>query len=371
MASFYRKRGKEVVVFTSTSGKREALPRALTRHLDGEPDSNIEFWLREYELMNGLRTPIHTTVDIDKYIEQWANYLKSSEVLLKAETIEEHTRHLRQSVVPYFLGLDPPLTDPNDWGFASVRLSSHLKSIGRTDGQIRRATISLRKLYKWMAEERIILGNGALMVRLPKYVPSKTPLERIITPDEILIMAQKESNPDLSLMLLCGYFLSMRPQEVFGAKPSDFKAGSGVVGNLECIKAFRSIGLYDKLAFNVVRQRTTKNQIRPPKLDSYGWVGCFNEAAALAIVNLLRGFGANEYLVKVNLNKLYKEWKKTYDFKPKDLRRSSLYWLGHYTAITVLQLMKQSRHKSIESVLCYLRRPDETVDGGSELDLSA
>ncbi len=56
-------------------------------------------------------------------------------------------------------------------------------------------------------------------------------------------------------------------------------------------------------------------------------------------------------------NKIYKEW--PFDFEPKDLRRASLYWLGHNTSITLIQMMKHARQKSEKSLQLYLRRPEE------------
>jgi hypothetical protein len=67
---------------------------------------------------------------------------------------------------------------------------------------------------------------------------------------------------------------------------------------------------------------------------------------------------------------MYADWAFE-DFAPKDLRRASLYWLGHETQISLLQLMKHARHSSTETTLKYLRRPAESLEEWSVLDLEA
>ena len=113
MASWYRKKGKYVVVFVSTAGKLKALPRDLTRHLDGEPDHNIDYWLTQYEITSGLTKTTSTTPDLTRLVEQYIKYFTSRD--MAAGTAAEHKRHLLQHVIPYFLSQTPPMEDPNAW----------------------------------------------------------------------------------------------------------------------------------------------------------------------------------------------------------------------------------------------------------------
>lgn len=269
MASFSRKRGKEVCVYVFKNGKSVQLPRSLTRHLDHEPDHNIDFWIKNYELVNGLTVPRATTPDLTRYVEQYATFLATRGIV--ESTIAEHVRHLTQSVIPYFLSLTPPMEDPNNWASASIKMHRHLESRNLTSSQIFRCNISLRKFHRWLAEENLILGSGTILLRNPVQEIKTTPLKTTLLPDAVLEKITKELDPDFVLMLLGGYFMSLRPQEIFGLKVGDFRAGR-MVEVLECAKAASSTGLYSKLAVNIVRQRTKQMKVVPPKAGS--GVGC-------------------------------------------------------------------------------------------------
>jgi integrase len=87
-----------------------------------------------------------------------------------------------------------------------------------------------------------------------------------------------------------------------------------------------------------------------------------------------------EPLFPVANRELYKQWTAATSgtevdgITLKDLRRASLYHLGHHTAFSgeLTLLMKHARHKEPQTTMLYLRRPDE--DGPpkvDELDFSA
>ena len=56
----------------------------------------------------------------------------------------------------------------------------------------------------------------------------------------------------------------------------------------------------------------------------------------------------------------------------KDLRRASLYWLGHYSSVDLVALKNHARHRNVETTSLYTRRPLEDVSdlgGDGELNL--
>ncbi len=57
----------------------------------------------------------------------------------------------------------------------------------------------------------------------------------------------------------------------------------------------------------------------------------------------------------------------------KDLRRASLYWLGHYSELNFVDLKNHARHSQPSTTPLYVRRPEEAFDevGGAMLDLDA
>jgi hypothetical protein len=164
-----------------------------------------------------------------------------------------------------------------------------------------------------------------------------------------------------------GYFFSLRPQEIFGLKVSDFRAGTDVL-QLEASKAMVGLDLYGQFVVHVQRQKTKKNKLAPPKKNSKGWVTCFNKEAATAFVQLVADKNPDDYVLDCEPNAFYKDW--PYDFEPKDTRRASLYWLGHNTDITQTQMMKHARQKNPKSLELYLRRPEEVLEKWSGLKVS-
>ena len=55
----------------------------------------------------------------------------------------------------------------------------------------------------------------------------------------------------------------------------------------------------------------------------------------------------------------------------KDLRRASLYWLGHHTQLGLIELKSHARHSKSDTTLLYLRRPNEELDEVDDLNLEA
>jgi integrase len=194
-----------------------------------------------------------------------------------------------------------------------------------------------------------------------------TPLDVFLDPEDILKMVKKETKPDYAKYLLLGYFFSLRPQEIFGLKVSDFRAGTDVL-QLEASKAMVGLDLYGQFVVHVQRQKTKKNKLAPPKKNSKGWVTCFNKEAATAFVQLVADKNPDDYVLDCEPNAFYKDW--PYDFEPKDTRRASLYWLGHNTDITQTQMMKHARQKNPKSLELYLRRPEEVLEKWSGLKVS-
>lgn len=193
-------------------------------------------------------------------------------------------------------------------------------------------------------------------------------------PDEVMEYVAATSDLHLKLTALFGYFSSLRPQEIFALRKGDLIAGSKAE-ELECCKTMASKGLYSRLAVNVHRQRIKNGKFAPPKSHSKGHVAIFDERAAKAIVFLLKD-------VKDPLMPLFphlpdwhmKLWVKNGIPKSttKDLRRASLYYLGHKTALNdLVSLMKHARHKKPETTMLYLRRPGEVTGEWQELDLDA
>jgi hypothetical protein len=129
--------------------------------------------------------------------------------------------------------------------------------------------------------------------------------------------------------------------------------------------------LYDKFAINITKQRTQEGTITKPKAFSVGWVACFNEAAARAVVTHIKAMGTEELFPQRN-DWLFEHWKKfgIPGITLKDLRRSSLYYLGHRVGMEFSGLSAHARHAKPETTMLYLRRPEENMES-LDLDLDA
>jgi hypothetical protein len=356
MASWCRKRGTQVVVFIRINNKNKQLPRSLTKHLDGQPDHNVEHWIREWELKNGKSAPL-SDAKISGLVDRYLSYCKT-DLKRSQGTISEHRRHLTKDIIPFFLshGLD----DLNLWGSASVQMLSALREKGLTNGQIYRCNVALRLFYKWLAEERFVLTDE-IMLRTPDMseYQQTTPLKFTLNPEQVLDLANETTDQDFALSLLVGYFFILRSQELFGLKVGDFRIGV-VVKGLECSKTMHKLGLFDGMAVHIVRQKAKNKLLGEPKNNSKGWVNCFNKEAAIKIIQLLAGRQPGEFILTLEPNIFYHRW--PFKFATKDLRRASLYWLGHNTDMSIVQMMKHARQKSYEALSLYLRRPEESLE---------
>jgi integrase len=370
MAHWQRKHGRYVTIYSTKDGGKVVLPRSMTKHLDGQPDHNIEAWVRQYEQQYEGRERLakiaYDGTELSKLIQSWLAYLTSRGK--SKNTVKEYERMVMRYVLPYFLEGETPLTDPQQWPGKSVKMLSSLQSKGVTDSQVVACNKALRSFYSYLTDEGRIQNGLQIRLRSPIKKTTITPLKKIVSPQEILLWSQRVQDKDLKLMALTGYFFSLRPQEIFSLKKADFGAGSKV-RILECSKSMSRVGLYNKLAVLIQRQKTNWSLVSEPKAKSRGWVCCFNEQAARQIVALLADI--EDDLFPYNNRKLYKMWETSgiKNVTLKDLRRSSLYWLGHNTDIQPLELMKHARHSRIDTTMLYVRRPEEELLNSGVLDL--
>jgi hypothetical protein len=126
---------------------------------------------------------------------------------------------------------------------------------------------------------------------------------------------------------------------------------------------FKKAKLFDRLAVRVERQRHGHDEY-DPKADNIGWVACFDAKAAKEIVKL-----AQTVEFKYRMDSYQRRWKHLkLGFTLKDLRRASLYWLGHHSKLSVVELRNHARHSSLETTSLYVRRPDTDAERGLNLD---
>ena len=364
--AFWNRKRSYVYVYTYRDGRQVALPRSQVTHLDSEPDHNINAWVQQYELQYEKRsiTPDHLLLEsspLAKLVRSYENFLSSRGK--SANTVSWHVRLLRDHAIPFFLEGKQPLSEPATWPSKSIKLLEWLQGRDMSPDNIVRTNIALKGFYNFISDEGFIAPGVSLRLRRPVIRKKNTPLKVSLTPSDVLRFAKKCGDSEVKLMLLVGYFCSLRPQETFGLAPSDFRAGSPVL-ELECSRAMKKAGLYDRLVVNISKQLSPEGHLKGPKSQSKGWVACFDEKAARMIVAELMHRVPSKRLFTTHSRTLFKTWSaKGYPgVTLKDLRRSSLLWLGHHSALQLTQLVKHARHSRIETTMLYLRRPEEHLE---------
>jgi integrase len=369
MAWWQRQRGQFVYVYYRTGGHITALPRASTKHLDSLNDIAINIWLSDWQLKRQkmLRRP----KPVEKYVERYCKFLKDRGRAPK--TIWEHRRSLQEYVLPYFLERQPVLENPNQWPSRSLKFSDYMLGTRKQSvSSCRKAVTALRFFYRFLEEEGLVYTGIPMRVRCPPRLPRDTPLMRVVSPEEVLAFA-RTADPDVGLMAVIGYFFSLRTYEVMALRPADFIAGSNAQ-TLESCRVMRRFGQFDRLVVRIHRQRTGDGEFREPKRASFGHVACFNRAAAEWLVGRLNERARCEllfpYLPDVNI----KKWKRygIPGVTMKDLRRASLYFLGHHAGVELIALKGHARHRFATTTELYLRRPAEVGESiGPLLDLAS
>lgn len=381
MAFWHRKTVKGhsyLYVYTRKNGKQATVPRRFYKHLDGAEDHNIDTWVNEWAAQNEDKqvTPDHILFSDDslnRRLDEWHAYFHGH-LGRDQSTADKYRSLIRRYAIPYFL--EKALKDPGQWPGVSVHLFDYLKKYECSQVLIAEINNALRAFFRWLQEEGLVAWDGDLRLRNSRKESKATTLPHTLQPGEVLGFVRGSSDWQVRLLALAGYFLSLRPQETLALAPEDFAAGSNVAG-LDCCVAMREAGLYDRLAAHVQRQRSAKVQSKEPKAHSKGWVACFDKEAAALLVALVNDLPDGAMLGK-DVRALYRVWAAATSGTPladidlKDLRRASLYWLGHHTKLTPIHLMKHARHKEFETTQLYLRRPEESAPKGrSRLKLGA
>lgn len=368
---FQRKPGKKlprVCVYYSKDGKQVPVPRKFTKHLDGKDDWEIEDWMRWYEAVNNIdsRRVFAELGEFEEVLDQFLAHLKTQK--LNKNTIKIYSNSLKLTL-PHFL------QEPNldAWYLLTGGLYKHLLKLAISAEQHNRANQSFGAFYRWLQLQGMVKHRHGLMLVNRPSERSKTPLERVIEPDEVLAWARAQASPELKFMALAGFFLSLRTGETFGARKTDFVAGA-VARKMEAAKVLAKAGMPCNLVMNVQTGRRANGETYgSTDLKRGGIVGCFNQEAAQMLVKLINAAQDN-LIIQDKPEKWIKLWSKQgiANITLKDLRRASLYWLGHYTDITLVGLQSHARHTDPKTTALYYRRPEEEFEGSLDvLDLDA
>lgn len=384
MAYWNRHKGHVYFYSYYVKGKRQKKPKQIPRkqysELDGASDEVIEQWRLDWERRwekNDKFDP-ESIILSDSLITSYLEKYKAHLLKYKAKsTAVNRISVIRRYAIPYFLNNNPPLRDPQQWISISIRLLEYLEEKKLSWSMMAAINTDLRGFYNFMIEEGIIQHGRALPLRFPKKTEEDklSPLPYIIEPQAMLNWVNKQSNYNVKLLGLLGYFCSLRPQESFGLKRSDFHAKPSTLKDLDCVKVMEKVGLFTKFVVHIDRQRDNYGAESDPKGLSRGFAACFNQEAATLIVGLISKLKPEEYLFSKNNKSLYDLWSEAkLGLTLKDLRRSSIRYLGYETRFSEspLLLKDHARHEEFETTLLYLRPPvqNSADDQPDELDIT-
>jgi hypothetical protein len=253
------------------------------------------------------------------------------------------------------------LVDPFQWTYKSGGLATYLVNERKVSGyMVKKCNVALRLFWDYLIDIGEMHQSIALRLKTVKLPKPNTPLERVFTPEDIFKIADK-LEPELRLLVLCGYFMSIRPQELFALRAIAFSAGVKAI-SFQCSKVMKEAGLYHGLVAYVDRQRTQSGKIADPKGGIKAYVSCWNQKAAeqiVALVQVLHNPG-KEYLYPMPNDHYFKRWDDyNLGLTIKDTRRSSLLWLGEYSKLPPVAIKNHARHTKMETTDKYLRRPTE------------
>lgn len=367
MAFYGRKNGK-VYVYYRQGGKQTQLKRHLTCHLDGAEPHQIEAFVSnigyKYEKLRLVpESGLYSDDRLSLLVEDFKKTRLAEGYAL--DTVRYQCNLLLDWGIPFFLSQKEPLKDPNQWPGVTNKLREYLRQRMIPPNAVRKLRTALLKFWQFLKEEGIIHTNQPLILYRCKENQKETPLKNVLQPSDVLSWAKKVDVPvEVKLMGLLGYFFSLRPQETFAVRKKDFDLGEDALKH-ECSKVMKELlNLKKFMALLVHQQRRADGSFLKPKAHSKGWVCCFNEKASEMIVSLLKDASWEELLIaSYKPNWQYSRWNKhgIEGITLKDLRRSSLYYLGQHTKMgeRVLTLKLHARHSRLETTELYCRRPTE------------
>jgi integrase len=360
MAYWQRRSGKvRVLSYDPKTKKTAALPRVQSEHLDDLPDTDLDDWVRRWSGLklvtskNPKQTPVREP-NILAQLERYLAYLEQNEGK-HPTTRDGHRRFLADYALPYFVNRCECLTVA-EFSKHSKGLTDWLsKEVKTSPKQIKRVNQSLAKFWRWAVEES--LGSGELVLRRLPVERRQTPLQFTLKPSEVIGWSTRRA--DVHLFGLIAYFFSLRPQEVMALEKRDFATGSKAL-SFECSKAMVNSGLDGCLVVNIVKQNSKVVGITEPKSSSRGVVACFSSEARIIIQRALDQREPGR-LFPLSIDHYYHLWARwgIPGITLKDLRRASIYWLAHYSSLSLPALRNHARHSSIETTGLYTRRPEE------------
>lgn len=360
LAFIQLRRKTKIYAYYNEGDRLLQIPRALTKHLDGQPLAVAEEWVQDWERRHGKTVQrsarIHLRPD-DKLTALWAQYQthQGQRSSRRERTAQKETLLLEKHIAPYFVG-EHGKKDPAQWHSLVPGFHDYLFTRFKGRATIQKTLWTLERFGAYLVFKQHMTFPFA--VQPPAQGNAKvTPLKVRLSPDEVLKYAKQDRA--CALMVLLGYFAALSPSELFALERADLLTGD--VAEVECktLKGLRKHGLGSRLGVRVNKTLShagvdllTKNDYRT------GVVNVWNADAAKMIAALMKEAPEGRLFPhsRSHNEKAFRLGVKL-GCTPHDLRRASCLYLGREKRLELTLLQEHMRHAEIETTMLYCREP--------------
>lgn len=373
MAYFSRRHARYVTVYYYYENKLHTLPREKTRHLDDLNDQQIQDWIDKWEKDHGIkrvRSRLKTVLKADELVALFEQYLEQKRYLRNTNVgvLRRELSHFNKYILPYFVQKHTE-RDITKWYKHTAGLSVYLKK------EVELSNNTTKKIA-WMVERfgKYLFAKGIIASVWHVPIPvlgrkASTPLKQELTPDYLLQVAST-LDAKWRLVVLLGYFASLRPGETFALQKEDFVTGSKAKELAKTYTRFNKMGIGSGLTVSITKalNSETGEPSLPKTHYSYGFVNIWHIEAAKQLAGLLKQLPTGK-LFDGHRRHLFKGYKSlNLPFTLHDLRRASALYLGRTLSVDPLLLQDHLRHSNISTTMIYTRRPTEDVVLASNQD---
>lgn len=378
MAYWQRRRDHQVTVYyyDRESKKVRAVPREEVAHLDPLSDEEVAAWVVDWESSHGyrrVRSRTRALVKSDRLASLIQGFLDDHAAMreTKDKLRQDMRRYLEHYIVGYFVQQNGEKSVRHWWrltpDFPRWLRSTYPRLHITT---IKKIIQTLRRFGVYLATHYVIPQPWLLQLPRIKQRP-QTPLIRPLSPTDVFSIAKK-LEPKWKLMVLLGYFASMRPEEIYVLTRADFLTGERAKRDAKTHSRFARAGIGSGLSVAITRTKTREGELPLMKtVYSYGVVNVWSAEAAKEIAAVVRAAGDGPFFPgsRYSLDREFKRIVRPLLAAPAyDLRRASGLYLGREIGLDPLLLQDHFRHSSIQTTMLYTRRPLDEVEGADTQD---
>lgn len=376
MAYWNRRRGREVTAYyyDINQKKNVQVPRTETRHLDDLLDEDIDKWLEEWEQSKGIariRSVQRVVLGTDELKRLIESHLEDHSIRRNTRdvTLNGYRYHFYTYIVPYFVS-EKSEKDVRKWYLHMDPFPMDLLKVGLHVKTVRGICQTLVRFGRYLVRQRVL--SHPWLIEMPRTRDRrKVPLTRKLDPEQAIELASKLESK-AALVVLLGYFASLRPEEIYALSVSDFITGQEARNRARAWKGLQKYGLGSGLSIYITKtslKKAVKPETKTPQAKAV--VNVFNVEAAKLIASHLKSidgrlFPENRY----HLDKWYAEViKPVIGMNCKDLERAAANYLGKRVGLDPYTLQDHMRHAEMSTTLLYTRDPYEVQENTGSLNL--